>query len=88
MHEDLPQLIETWKTIQQNLKRRSSTPQKILSEQDKATSILRDLLTEDFNNIVINDRNVYNDTKSYIQKIASEKGKPLLPTHANGMAHL
>ncbi len=82
LHEDLSQLIETWKTIEQNLKG-ASAPAKILSEQDKTTSILRDLLTEDFNKIVINDRNVYNDTRSYIQKIAPEK-TDIVTNHVNG----
>jgi ATP-dependent Lon protease len=31
------------------------------------------LLNADFNKIVINDRNIYSDTKNYIQKIAPEK---------------
>jgi len=82
LHEDLSQLIATWKMIQQNLKG-ASAPVKILSEQDKTTSILRDLLTEDFNKIVINDRNVYNDTRSYIQKIAPEKAD-IVTSHLNG----
>ena len=82
LHEDLSQLIETWKTIEQNLKG-AVAPAKILSEQDKTTSILRDLLTEDFNKIVINDRNVYNDTRSYIQKIAPEK-TDIVTNHING----
>ncbi len=82
LHEDLSQLVETWKTIQRNLKG-ASAPAKILSEQDKTTSILRDLLTEDFNKIVINDRNVFNDTLSYIQKIAPDK-KDIVTSHLNG----
>ena len=48
-------------------------PAKMLSEQTKTTSILRDLLNEDFNKIVINDKNIFNDTKSYIQRIAPNK---------------
>ncbi|MEP6467073.1 MAG: Rne/Rng family ribonuclease [Parafilimonas sp.] len=83
LHEDLSQLIQTWKTIQQNLKG-AVAPIKILSEQDKTTSILRDLLTEDFNKIVINDKNIYNDTRSYIQKIAPEKIE-IVTSHLNGI---
>ncbi|HEY8387885.1 MAG TPA: ribonuclease E/G, partial [Parasegetibacter sp.] len=37
LHEDLSQLIETWKTIQRNLKG-AVAPTKILSEQTKTTS--------------------------------------------------
>ena len=72
LHEDILALVETWKGIQKNLSG-SIAPAKILSEQDKTTSILRDLLTVDFNRIVTNDKNIYNDTLSYIQKIAPDK---------------
>ncbi len=72
LHEDLTSLINTWKSIQKNLKG-AEAPAIILSEQTKATSILRDLLTEDFNKIVVNDPDIYTDTKNYIQKIAPEK---------------
>jgi len=83
LHEDLSQLIDSWKMIQENL-RGATAPTKVLSEQDKTTSILRDLLTEDFNRIVINDRNVYNDTRTYIQKIAPEKAD-IVTSHLNGV---
>lgn len=72
LHEDLLSLVQTWKTIQQNLKS-ATPPTKILSEQGKTTSMLRDLLNEDFNRIVVNDKNIFADTKSYIQRIAPEK---------------
>ncbi|MBN8878599.1 MAG: Rne/Rng family ribonuclease [Chitinophagaceae bacterium] len=72
LHEDLSALVEMWKTIQHNLKG-AVAPAKILSEQTKTNSILRDLLNADFNRIVVNDRTIYNDTKNYIQRIAPEK---------------
>ena len=84
LHEDLTALVQTWKSIQKNLKG-AIAPAKILSEQTKATSMLRDLLTEDFNRIVVNDQNIYNDTRKYIQKIAPEKID--IVTHfSNGVA--
>ena len=82
LHEDLLGLIETWHTIQKNLKG-AVAPAKILSEEGKTNSILRDLLTEDFNKIVVNDKNIYNDTKAYLQKIAPEK-LDILSLHNNG----
>ena len=72
LHEDLMSLALSWRSIQQNLKG-AVAPCKVLSEQTKTTSILRDLLNEDFNKIVINDKNIFNDTKSYIQRIAPNK---------------
>jgi ribonuclease G len=72
LHQDLIALTENWKQIQLNLKG-AVPPAKIMSEQDKTTSMLRDLLTVDFNRVLINDKNIYNDTKAYIQKIAPDK---------------
>lgn len=84
LHEDLAALVQTWKSIQKNLKG-AIAPAKILSEQTKATSMLRDLLTEDFNRIVVNDQNIYNDTRKYIQKIAPEK-IDIVSHFSNGVA--
>ena len=83
LHEDLSELVDTWKKIQQNL-RGAVPPLKILSEQTKTTSMLRDLLNEDFNKIVINDKSIFTDTKTYIQKIAPEKAD-IVTLHQNGV---
>ncbi|MHA4843343.1 Rne/Rng family ribonuclease [Flavitalea antarctica] len=83
LHEDLSMLVETWKIIQHNLKG-AVAPAKILSEQTKATSMLRDLLNEDFNKIVVNDRNIFNDTRNYIQRIAPEKTE-IVAYYNNGL---
>lgn len=72
LHEDLQMLSDKWNSIIQNLQG-VEAPCKILGEQDKTTSMLRDLLNEDFNRIVVNDKNIFNDTKTYIQRIAPEK---------------
>ncbi|HEY0750321.1 MAG TPA: Rne/Rng family ribonuclease, partial [Chitinophagaceae bacterium] len=82
LHEDLSELVDTWKAIQKNL-RGAVAPAKILSEQTKTTSILRDLLNEDFNKIVTNDKGIYSDAKTYIQKIAPEKSD-IVTLHQNG----
>ena len=83
LHEDLLRLIATWKTIQTNLKS-AVPPAKILSEQGKTTSMLRDLLNEDFNRIVVNDKNIFADTKTYIQRIAPDKAE-IVAYYNNGL---
>ncbi|HSK12532.1 MAG TPA: Rne/Rng family ribonuclease [Phnomibacter sp.] len=82
LHEDLNQLHEKWKLIQQNLKG-AVAPAKILSEQDKTTSLLRDLLNADFNRIVVNDKNIYQEAKNYIQRVAPEKTE-IISFYQNG----
>ncbi|QES87169.1 Rne/Rng family ribonuclease [Rhizosphaericola mali] len=72
LHSDLNQLIERWTDIQKKLKT-AEPPCKILSEQTKTTSILRDLLTPDFNRIIVNDKNIYNEAHEYVQQISPNK---------------
>src|SRR6478752_2766612 len=83
LHEDLSELTAMWSSIQDNL-RGAVPPTKILSEQTKTASILRDLLNEDFNRIVTNDKNIYNDTRNYIQKFAPEKAE-IVSFYNNGI---
>ncbi len=83
LHADLQALEASWKTIQGNLKG-ATPPAKILSEQGKTTSILRDLLNEDFNKIVVNDKALFSDTKSYIQRIAPDKAD-IVSLYNNGL---
>ena len=82
LHEDLSNLVASWNAIQTNLKG-AVAPAKVLSEQTKTTSILRDLLNEDFNKIIINDKTLFSDTRSYIQRIAPEKAD-IVSYHHNG----
>jgi ribonuclease G len=72
LHQDMLSLVETWKTIQANLKG-AVAPVRILSEETKTTSILRDLLSADFNRIVVNDKTLHEVTQRYIQRIAPDK---------------
>ncbi|MCA6441159.1 MAG: Rne/Rng family ribonuclease [Sediminibacterium sp.] len=72
LHQDLLAIIENWNSIHQNLKG-ATAPVRILSEENKTTSILRDLLSADFNKIVVNDRTLFTVTQSYIQRIAPDK---------------
>ncbi len=83
LHDDLLSLVATWKTIQENLKG-AVPPAKILSEQGKANSILRDLLTADFNRIVVNDKTIFADTKNYIQRISPDKTE-IVSYYSNGL---
>jgi len=84
LHEDLADLVKTWRIIQKNLQG-AVAPCKILSEKTKTTSILRDLLNADFNKIVTNDKGIFTDAKNYIQRIAPEKAD-IVTLHSNGIS--
>src|ERR1700760_1941031 len=69
LHNDLMELEKMWKTLQGNLKG-AKAPQMVLSEQDKTTSILRDLLSDKFQKVVVNDKKLLAVTKEYISRIS------------------
>ena len=83
LHQDMLALVDTWKSIQLNLKG-AVAPVRILSEETKTTSILRDLLSADFNRIVVNDKNLFQVTQSYIQRIAPDK-TDIVSLYHNGL---
>lgn len=74
IQRDLHELMEKWKTITLGLKN-ANTSDKILSELDKTTSILRDLLNNDFEKIIVNNTSVFNDINNFLAKVAPEKRK-------------
>jgi ribonuclease G len=74
LHQDLLDLAASWTSMQENLAK-STAPSKILSEKNKTTSILRDLLNEDFNAVICNDEHIIAEAKTYVSRIAPDKIK-------------
>lgn len=75
LHEELKELVDKWEQMYQQLIKVTTPPGKLLSELDKTSSILRDILSDSFNRIVINDKDLYENIKSYITDIAPDKAK-------------
>ena len=76
---DLKTLLNKWETMT-NVMNGSKNPCKLISELDRTSVMLRDLLNESFNGIYVNDANLYEDIKSYITTIAPQK-KDILKYH-------
>ena len=74
LHQDIEMLVNKWKSLTQELNG-ANAPKRMLRELDKTSSIIRDLLSEDFNNITVNDKDTYESIKSYIETFAPEKAK-------------
>jgi len=69
---DLRDLIEKWESIIKKLAN-ATPPVKVLSELDRTSQLLRDLLNESFNTIHVNDQVLFEETKTYIETIAPDK---------------
>jgi len=72
LHEELTRLVGQWEDIFQQLKTESA-PAKLLSELDKPASVLRDMLSDGFSRIVVNDKELYTDIRAYLQNISPEQ---------------
>ena len=72
IHEEMMLLTSKWKQIHSQL-HKASPPKKLLSELDKTSSILRDILSESFNKINVNNKELFLNIKTYLGKIAPDK---------------
>ena len=76
LHNDIRELEEKWKSIFTQLKN-TKTPDKILSEIDKTSSMLRDILNDNFNKIIVDDKDMYQSLREFLSTIAPDKLKIL-----------
>jgi ribonuclease G len=72
--QDLNDLVEKWETGMKSLAK-AAPRDKIIGEVNRASSILRDMLSEKFDSILIDDPTAYTELKQYIKTIAPEKEK-------------
>lgn len=73
---DLRDLVQKWEDGMKILQK--ANPRDIvISEIDKATSILRDMLNASFDSITVDSKDIYDEIKAYIRSIAPDKEKIL-----------
>lgn len=72
LHEEMELMISKWKAIFEKLQK-AKPPTKILSELDKTTSIMRDVLSDSFNKIIIDDVDMLLNAKNYLGQIAPNR---------------
>jgi len=76
IHEDILALTKKWDQIFHQLKE-AKRHQLLLKELDKTETILRDILNDSFNKIVVNHKRTYGSLKDYLGTIAKEQVKLL-----------
>ena len=75
LDKDLQNSLDRWVAMCKKIKsiKPQQTPVKVLSELNRASSILRDLFNDSFSSIITNDETMFLETKEYLQEIAPEK---------------
>lgn len=71
---DLRGLVQRWDEAFDNFTS-TKPPKKVLGEIDRTNAILRDLLSPSFNQIVTDDKEIYQDTLNYLRTISPESEK-------------
>jgi ribonuclease G len=72
LDKDLQNSLERWYTMCSQLAN-TDTPTKVLSELNRASSILRDVLNDSFTSIVTNDETLFQEINDYLEEIYPEK---------------
>ena len=72
LNEEMRALVSKWEQIHRQMLN-ASGPKLILSELDKTSSILRDLLNNSFTRIHVDSKEMALDIKTFIQRIAPDK---------------
>ena len=76
LDKDLQIMLAKWEAGVKNL-REAKPRDKIIGEMSRASSIMRDLLNDSFDNITIDSKEMYDEARAYIHEIAPEKDKIL-----------
>ena len=74
LHEEMLQMTMKWDKIYLQLKQ-AQPPAKLLSELDKTTSILRDLLSDNFTHVISDDKETYEGIKNFLGGFAPDQVK-------------
>ena len=69
---DMKYLLGKWEQVTESLYG-SKAPTKLVSELDRTSAMLRDLLNESFNAITVDNQALYDEIRSYISTIAPQK---------------
>lgn len=72
LHNDMDQLVQKWEAVFKNIQKQK-IPSKVMSEDDKASAILRDNFNQDFVSIICDDAQMVDDMKNYLEVIAPER---------------
>jgi len=72
---ELSMLTDKWEKAFVGINQGTKLPKRIIGEVNRANSLIRDLLNDDFTKILIDNFELYEDIKKYIKKVAPDKEK-------------
>lgn len=67
---DLNLLLDKWKKIEEKLKESQEVPRLLHKDVSMVSSVVRDLFTEDYDRILVDDQRLYRSIRSYVRAVA------------------
>ncbi len=83
---DLRLLLEKWRKIEKKLAGKPEGPMKVHEDVNMASSIIRDLFSNDYDRILVDHQRTYRNIKNYIQAVAPQMA-PAVQLH-KGKQHI
>ena len=75
IEHDIQSQIDRWRKTCARSRKRGAGPAQLMSEMNRANTIIRDSLNGSFSQIAVDDEAMYNDIRNYIRLIEPEKEK-------------
>jgi ribonuclease G len=85
LQADIDTLMRKWKVLHKGVKR-SKKPVRIFSEMNRASAFLRDVFNDTFTSITIDNEDLYDEVKEYLDEI--QPGASKMVKHYNGQMPL
>jgi ribonuclease G len=70
---EVQELLNKWETVVNQQLPNAKAPKLLMTEEDKTITVIRDLLSDDFEAIVTDDEVIYKEVQSYLKLIAPDK---------------
>jgi len=75
LDSDLRNLVKKWESVHEKINNKVKAPLKIVSELNRTSTLLRDLLNESFSSIKVNDATLADEIRTFIERISPDKAK-------------
>lgn len=72
LENDIQQLVAKWQSMAEKIAG-GTAPLKVASELDRTTALIRDTVNDSFQAIYTDDRDIYDEVKSYIKSFSNNK---------------
>ena len=80
---DLRLLLDKWRKIEQQLRSGQKPPHTLYEDVNMVSSILRDLFSEDYDRILIDDPGLFQKVRAYVQAVAPQMVDAVQPYRGN-----